>query len=87
MKVIIEVPDFIYKAITERDYLDCPTVNLNKAIIEGTVLPEEHGDLIDRDKLKFEMPTPIEDEYKTAYRIIDSMPAVIEADMRGDNNG
>ena len=44
------------------------------------VLPEEHGDLIDRDELKLQLPTPIEDEYKIVHRIVDNAPTVIEAD-------
>ena len=49
-------------------------------IKNGIVLPDEHGDLIDRDELKIHLPLPIEDEYKTIYRIIANAPAVIPAD-------
>ena len=56
MKIVIDIPDFIYNALKED--VDCGTVNLNHAIVNGIVLPKGHGDLVDRDKLK-----PLMSEY------------------------
>ena len=50
MKIVIDIPDFIYERLKED--VDCGMVNLNSAIANGTPLPKEHGDLIDRDKLE-----------------------------------
>ena len=88
MKIVID--------ISEEDYADClhyvvdkdncypySDFNLREIIRNGQVLPEDHGDLIDRDELITQMPSPVEDEYKTAYRIINNIPAVIESN-RGD---
>ena len=47
MQIVIDIPDFIYNALKED--VDCGTVNLNQAIVAGTVLPKGHGDLIDRN--------------------------------------
>lgn len=49
MQIVIDIPDFIYNALKED--VDCGTVNLNQAIVNGTVLPKGHGRLIDADTL------------------------------------
>jgi len=76
VKIVIDLPEDNYQlAMTKLmlEYRGHPIV----------VIPDGHGDLIDRDELKIKLPAPIEDEYKTAYSIIDSMPAVINADTWG----
>ena len=89
MKVVIDIPSGDFNSIRngalfyiQHDRLDeVVTYAFNNA----TIIPEGHGDLIDRDNLKFQLPTPIEDEYKTVYRIVNAAPAVIEADKENDD--
>ena len=82
MKVVIDIPEEDYKTIlnSKLPYAGEPPMSLVWVIRNGQVLPKGCGDLIDRDDLKLQMPTPIEDEYKTAYRIIDNAPTIIPAD-------
>ncbi len=77
MKIIIDIPDFIYDALKEDP--DCGTVNLNHIVAQGTVLPEGRSDLIDRKELKEVLK---ENEWITntdgggLEDIIDDMPTV-----------
>lgn len=51
MKLIIDIPKEYYEALKEMS--DENLSIIDRAIIRyGTPLPEHHGDLIDRDKLK-----------------------------------
>lgn len=79
-QIVIEVDDFIYEALKED--VDCGTVNLNQAVVNGIVLPDGHGDLIDRN-VAF-------DEFDKACcswkcrllegRLLKNIPTVIPAD-------
>ena len=84
MKIVIELPADDFNAIYHGGLCDIRHDKLDQAITEAfqtaTIIPKGHGDLIDRDVLKTKLPTPIEDEYKTVYKIVDSMPSVIDAD-------
>ena len=58
MKIVIDIPEKVYSHLkTEYDKVtpevDTSIIYLMKSIIDGTVLPQEHGDLIDRDKLAY----------------------------------
>lgn len=49
MKLIIDIPEKAYKLrLTNPVWYDS---NIDKAIRNGTPLPKEHGDLIDRDHM------------------------------------
>ena len=81
MKIVIDIPnENDYNAIRDNIKAYSLADMLFEAVKSGIPLPKGYGDLIDRDELKIQMPTPIEDEYKTAYRIIDNAPAIIPAD-------
>ena len=86
MKIIIDIPDFIYDALKENP--DCGTVNLNHIVAEGTVIPEGHGDLISRNALKEDF-ADMRDGYpifsdtemlstKDIAKVIDDAPTVPE---------
>ena len=56
MKVVIDIPENDYNYIKQLPNIgvgDCLVDNVYNAITNGTVLPKEHGDLIDRSKLVF----------------------------------
>lgn len=75
MKIVIEVDDFIYNALKED--VDCGTVNLNQAVVNGTVLPKGHGDLIDRDVAYAEFEKEC---FSYEGRLLKYIPTVIPAD-------
>ena len=86
-RIVIEVDDFIYEALKED--VDCGTVNLNHAVVNGIVLPKEHGDLIDRSELIRVLETEImytEDTKRRATLnyvlgvLVFSVPTLIKAD-------
>lgn len=52
MKLIIDIPEEYYKAITEIPNHQCTADML--IIKNGKPLPKIHGDLIDRDKLVYD---------------------------------
>lgn len=49
-QIVIEMSDDAYKAIIGSGYV-VSDFNMVSAIRNGTVLPQKHGDLIDRDEL------------------------------------
>lgn len=58
MKIVIDIPEKVYSHLrTEYDKItpevDTSIIYLIKSVIDGTVLPQEHGDLIDRDELAY----------------------------------
>ena len=80
MQVVIDIPEDLYKWI--KDEYDNPNGEVAYSAIEkGTVLPEGHGDLIDRDELK-KHKYHDSDRYENAVAVaqIDWAPAVIPAD-------
>lgn len=63
-EIVIKIPDLVYESIilgaeTSRDEAD-----VLFAIRRGIVLPEHHGDLVDKDNI-----TVIEDVYNQCYHI------------------
>jgi hypothetical protein len=84
MKIVIDIPADDFNAIYHGGLYAIQHDKLDQVITEAfqtaIIIPKGHGDLIDRDALKTKLPTPIEDEYKTVYKIVDSMPSVIDAD-------
>ena len=55
MKIVIDIPETIYKAIKEETYCGILDADVYYAIKDGTPLPKGHSDLIDRDKLLKEL--------------------------------
>ena len=49
MRILIELPDEEYYRVKNLPEMD--TTKMNRIVRDGIVLPEEHGDLIDRDEL------------------------------------
>ena len=54
MQVVIEIPEEMYKWVNDANklYNDYGTSDFVELIKNGTLLPKEHGDLIDRSELK-----------------------------------
>jgi len=53
MKIVIDIPEKTYSALTHTEFDANLVVNeMRKAIVNGKPLPEKHGRLIDADELK-----------------------------------
>lgn len=73
MQIVIDIPKDLYE--------DCKRLGdsndtLFEAIRKGEVLPEGHGELIDRNDLKYE-------RYNSYAYAIANAPTIIEADKEG----
>ena len=83
MKIVIDIPEEVYKKAKETHDAMCDSVWLG--IKYGIPLPKGHGDLIDRNKIEYlkaiydmrwSRITPSECAQKIKY----SAPTIIEAD-------
>lgn len=81
MQIVIDVPDWVYKHIVKGNE-EAPDENISiDAIRNGTVLPENHGRLIDADALDMEHEIEMADDWKTAHEIANCVkyaPTIIE---------
>jgi hypothetical protein len=89
MKVVIDIDETDYKLLKNECIVPIKIdTHIYEAIRNGTVLPEEHGDLIDRKALKEVLK---ENEWITntdgggLEDIIDTAPTVIPADKENEN--
>jgi hypothetical protein len=69
-KIVIEIDDELYNEILSRKY---SKTRLEKAVANGTLLPEHHGRLIDADALTEKAP-----EIQEYLDVL--APTIIEAD-------
>lgn len=58
MKIIIDIPEYLYEEIVNDE--EYGIERMRKAVINGTILPDNIGDLIDKDAYK---ETLIENDY------------------------
>ena len=77
MKVIIDIPEYMYNDIKYREYVYPEHAeDLALYIIDGTPLPKGHGRLIDADAMqKYQIDT-----FGQRLLVIDTAPTIIEAD-------
>ena len=86
MQIVIDIPERVYTYLTKEcsglvdDCSDSILLHLAKGVIQGTVLPNGHGDLIDCDAFRSVIPTPVEDEYKYIHKLLYDAPVVVPAD-------
>jgi len=52
MKLIIDIPEEVYRSIQDNDYCGISNADMYNAVKNGTPLPKGHGRLIDADYLK-----------------------------------
>ena len=86
MKVIIDLQEEDYNTIINSLYYipkQAMEMRVVEAIKVGTVLPEGHGDLIDRDKLHL-VAMVHDSEAKRIIGEINKAPTVIEADKEAE---
>lgn len=87
MKLIIDIPDGFYESVNQYGVIDTFDKSLIEfAIKNGTPLPKNHGDLIDRDTIEVLRIGNIKREYDKGFdagvtcmvnRILDA-PTIIE---------
>lgn len=85
MKIVIDIDEKLRGRIFHSDTIyDDDKADIVKAIVNGTPLPEHHGDLIDRRELKKEVYTTTEwngDIHRIIYEAsIDDAKPIIEAE-------
>ena len=86
MQIVVDIPERVYTYLTKEcsglvdDGSDSILLHLAKGVIQGTVLPNGHGDLIDRDAFRSVIPTPVEDEYKYIHKLLYDAPIVVPTD-------
>ena len=88
MKIVIDIPEVLFDRVKNAqsvcDMHGTDIVNTFTCIQNATVLPKEHGDLIDRDTIQMsaEKFHSLGDLH-TAQWIVDNAPIVIKSD-RGE---
>ena len=85
MKVIIDIPDHIYRTLIETGKYGYYAFDAKKAIKKGKTLPKNHGRLIDISEYENYFNTAITyDDGDHIHSVYTNMiPTIIEAD-RGD---
>lgn len=76
MQIVIDIPTEQYNNIVYED-----VDRLRECIKNGTVLPKNHGRLIDADALDIEHEIEMADDWKTAHEIANCVkyaPTIIE---------
>ena len=89
MQIVIEIDEKLHGRIFHSDTIyDDDKADVVKAIVNGTPLPKNHGDLIDRNKLldcSYEI-----DSFYCLYDLVVSVddvkdaPTIIEAEVKAD---
>ena len=88
MKIVIDISDKIYNDLRARREANVADINtVFGAISGGTVLPEGHGDLIDRNVV-YEVfdNADLPKESKVGKLLIFGIPTVIPADKEDNND-
>ena len=83
MRVIVELPHEHYLSWCKRWVSEGDTNTCVRLIAEGTVLPNDCGDLVDREKLKDALiQEPISEyaDFAMAMNVISNAPTVISSD-------
>jgi len=84
MRVVIEIPDKVYTYVKrgwEESKFDSVISHVFNGIINGVVLPEHHGRLIDADWVKNTLDIYVINEYNGQFirrSDIDKIPTIIE---------
>lgn len=92
MKLVIDIPEEVYKSIQDNDYCGISNSDMYNAINNGTPLPKGHGRLIDEKEAKYLISDGLNDkayfgEVSADWAVIDflgTVPTIIEADKEGD---
>jgi hypothetical protein len=87
VEIIIKIPRSELE-YAKKGYTKAKADVVYRAIENGTILPENHGRLIDADELlSKERPNGISDdvwEESHIYKMLTNAPTIIEADKDGD---
>ena len=89
MKIVIDVPDVVYKAFKDGSSSIVVDCIISNAVFDGQPLPKGHGRLIDADALFEEYEKTgwynNADRDEVAEKILLDAPTIIEADEEGGN--
>lgn len=85
MRVVIEIPENDYNHIREYYEKNEIVEATYSYIYHGIVLPEQHGDLIERDNLRCENADfDTYNDYCTMFDEIYNAPTILEATREGE---
>lgn len=84
MQVVINIDDKIYEAILDGWWPDT-LLSVRQLVAKGTILPKEHGRLIDADALRADSFCWDGEELLSVNSLIIA-PTIIEAEKRRKNN-
>lgn len=79
MKIVIDIPEEMYKKISNSNPSYADDFSIYYAIKNGTPLPKGHGDLIDRTEA-IKSLFDYHNKKKTIGQCIDNVPTIIEAE-------
>lgn len=80
MQIVINIPKIAYDLLKSDETIDwLDAENILNSIVEGVVLPKGHGDLVDRNDLKYE-------KYNSYAYAIANAPIIVEADKAEKEN-
>ena len=93
MQIVIDIREELYKGLKHFSK-NKELSELETATINGVVLPQGHGDLIDRDELPYANLVQLVSlgngnyiEREVIYKsVLDNAPTVLEADKGGKND-
>lgn len=90
MQILIDVSDKVFDHIKEKDTITSDCIDyITSAILYGTIIPNKHGDLIDRDLLIHKI---WDVDCRCGYvqvvdrQDIEDSPTIIPADTEVDND-
>lgn len=89
MKIVIDIPEEVYKSIQDNDYCGISNSDMYNAVKNGTPLPKGHGRLIDEQQI-IDRFKPIE-RFKYwcvgtdgLFNVLSDAPTIISADKESE---
>ena len=87
MRVVIEIPNSIYNTIESDEVISREQLMiLQKHILDGIVLPEQHGDLVDRNEIRITNYEIFTNDFKEALKLlierIRNAPTILEGTVK-----
>lgn len=88
MQIVIDIPRNVYKHIKDFDIQGDDSYTVIKAVFDGTPLPKNHGDLIDRNELldcSYEIDAAYTYDEVVHIDDVRQAPTIIEAEVSADD--
>lgn len=87
VEVVVKIPKFVYDMTkAQKKVIDADVEIVGKAIANGTVLPKNHGRLIDSEQLMNYCQNQIDGHKYADCNVIARFPIVLNAEVENENN-